>query len=133
MAALAADRSTPAREGEIITAGVKKETAIFAGSLVVKEAGGYAEPGKKAGSLVVLGRAEHSVTGGAADGDVTVKIRRGVFAWENSAGAGEITAALVGEKAYVADDQTVTKTASGATAAGKIIAVDSEGVWVETR
>ena len=134
MAALTADRSTPAREGVLITAGVKAGAKIYAGALVVKAAGGYAEPGKKAANLVVLGRAEESVTGGAADGDVKVKVRRGVFAWGNSSGAGAIDASLVGESAaYIADDQTVTKTAAGATAAGKIVAVDSEGVWVETR
>ena len=63
-----------------------------------------------------------------------MEVRRGVFAWANSAGNAAVGAGLIGEKkAYILDDQTVTKTAAGATAAGVIVAVDSEGVWVETR
>ena len=135
MAALAKDRNTPARKGGYITVGVKAGVKIYAGALVVKAAGSYAEPGKKAENLIVLGRAEHLADNtGGADGDITVEVRRGVFAWANSAGNAAVGAGLTGEKkAYILDDQTVTKTAAGATAAGVIVAVDSEGVWVETR
>lgn len=133
MAALAKDRNTPVRPGDILVAGVKKGAKIHAGSLVAKAAGGYAVPATKAQNLVVLGRAEQAVTGGAADGDVTVEVRRGTFRWANAPGGGAIDASLVGEQAHILDDQTVTKTAAGSTPAGKIVAVDSDGVWVETR
>lgn len=135
MAALAKDRNTPAREGGYISVGVKAATKIYAGSLVVKAAGGYAEPGKKAENLVVLGRAEHFADNtDGVDGAIDVLVRKGVFAWENAAGNAAVGKALVGEsKAYILDDQTVTKTAAGATSAGKVVAIDSEGVWVETR
>ncbi len=132
MAALAKDRSTPEREGVLFRAPVKKGVTIHAGSLVAKAADGYAEPASKAASLVVLGRAEEAAKGGSANGDTTVLVRRGTFKWANDSAA-PVTAAEVGEeKAFIVDDQTVTKTASGSTAAGKVIAVESDGVWVET-
>lgn len=135
MAALAKDRNTPSRKGELISVPVKAATKIYAGSLVAKAAAGYAAPASKAENLVVLGRAEESVDNtDGADGDVYVPVRRGVFRWGNSAGAGKIGVTEIGgSKAFIADDQTVTKTAAGATSAGKIVGVDAEGVWVETR
>ena len=132
MAALASDRNTPSREGDIITVPVKKGAVIHAGSLVASAAGIASAP-TKAASLVALGRAEESVTGGAADGDVTVRVRRGVFAWGNSAGGGALANTDIGADAYIADDQTVTKTDTGSSKAGKVLGVDSDGVWVETR
>ena len=135
MAALAKDRNTPSRKGNLISVPVKAATKIYAGSLVAKAAGGYAAPAAKAENLVVLGCAEVSVDNtDGADGDVHVEVRRGVFRWGNSAGAGKIAATEIGEKkAYIVDDQTVIKTAAGSTAAGVIVGVDAEGVWVETR
>ena len=135
MAALAKDRNTPRREDELISVPVKAATKIYAGSLVAKAAGGYAAPAKKAADLVVLGRAEELADNSSGkDGDIKVLVRRGIFRWANSAGAGKIAATEIGEKkAYVVDDQTVTKTAAGSTAAGTITDVDAEGVWVETR
>lgn len=135
MAALSKDRNTPAREGGIIIASVKAGAKIYAGALVVKAADGYAEPGKKAANLVVLGRAEHLADNtDGADGAITVEVRQGAFAWENAGGGGAVGHAQIGEsKAFILDDQTVTKTAAGATSAGKIVAIDDEGVWVDTR
>ena len=135
MAALAKDRDTPVRAGDLITAPVKAAAKIYAGALVVKAAGGYAEPGKKAENLVVLGRAGHLADNtNGVDGAIDVEVRRGVFAWENADGNAAVGETEVGEsKAYILDDQTVTKTKAGATSAGKVVAIDSEGVWVETR
>lgn len=135
MAVLSKDRMTPVRAGELISVPVKAATKIHAGSLVAKAAGGYAAPAAKAESLVVLGRAEEAVDNSAgADGDVRVRVRRGVFRWANSAGGGAVGQTEIGEKkAFIVDDQTVTKTKAGSTPAGTVIDVDAEGVWVETR
>ena len=134
MAALAKDRNTPSRLGVSISVPVKAATTIYAGSLVAKAAGGYAAPAAKAANLVILGRAEERADNSSgADGDVYVKVRRGVFRWRNSAGDGKIAVTEIGEsKAYVADDQTVIKTATGSSSVGTILGVDGEGVWVET-
>ena len=134
MAALTKDRNTPRRDGEFIRVPVKAATTIYAGSLVASPAAGHAEPASAAQNLKALGRAEELAdnSGGAA-GDISVLVRRGVFRWANSAGAGELANTDIGADAYFADDQTVTKASAGSSKAGKVLAVDSEGVWVETR
>jgi len=57
-------------------------------------------------------------------------VRRGVFNFVDSDGT--ITRADIGTTAYVADDQTVKKAAGtpAAPAAGIVVDVDAEGVWV---
>lgn len=131
MAALAKDRNTSSREDSLIAVPVKKSVTIHAGSLVVAD-GGYAKPGVKAQNLVALGMAEQSVKGGAADGDATVLVRRGTFLWANSSGGDAVAQADLYKDVYIADDQTVTKTDTGASKAGKAVALDPDGVWVET-
>lgn len=133
MAALKKDRGTPARAGDLLRVKVKGSTKIHAGSLVFSD-GGHAIPAKKATGLVALGRAEEAVDNGSgSDGDLTVLVRRGVFRWANATGAGAAGDAETGKDVYALDDQTVTKTSTGASKAGKCLGVDSEGVWVETR
>jgi len=136
MAALAKDRSTPARPGDVIKVPVIASDTIYAGSLVVRASGGNAAPGSAATGLVALGRAEETVdnsSGSAGDKEVTV--RRGVFLWGNSAGADLIAKSDIGNDCYIVDDQTVAKTnnSNSRSKAGKILGVDSGGVWVETR
>lgn len=132
--ALTKDRNTPTREGKFLVLPVAGETKIFAGSLVAVDIEGNAIPGIEANTLKAAGRAEEFVdnTRGAA-GDVTVKVRRGVFKWKNS-DDDPITAADILTTCYIEDDETVSKTDNdGARSeAGKVIAVDSDGVWVET-
>ena len=69
-------------------------------------------------------------TGEIADGDITVKVARGVFVWDND---GSVTAAHVLKDCYIVDDCTVTATSTGSSKAGKVIAVSDDGVAVETR
>lgn len=112
---------------------VKANTKIYAGSLVVVDAG-YAAPGRTATGLKVVGRAKTTVdnTGGAA-GDKTIEVERGVFKWANSAAGDLIAQADVLNSCFIVDDQTVAKTDGTGTrsAAGTIVQVDSDGVWVE--
>lgn len=131
MAALAADRNTPYKGTEIQDVPVKAGVTIHGGSLVVLS-GGYAAPGSTATTLIALGRAEAGVVNSGADGDVTVRVRKGkAFRWNNSAAADEITQAEVGANCYIVDDQTVAKVATGRSIAGKVIEIDAAGVWVE--
>ncbi len=131
MAALSAPRNTPERRGDILAFPVAASTTIFQGGLVVLAAG-YAAPGSVATGLIAVGRAEHSATAVAA-GSATVEVRRGVFRFGNSATTDLIAQADVGADCYIVDDQTVAKTNGTNTRsrAGKVVAVDADGVWVQ--
>lgn len=136
MVALTEARLTPHRSGDTIAAGVAADTRIFEGALVCLNAAGTATKGATALNLIAAGIAvsEADNTGGSA-GDVTVEIRKGIFRFANSAAADAITAAEIGDTAYVVDDQTVAKTNGGGTrsAAGTIFDVDAQGVWIDLR
>lgn len=130
--ALAADRNTIMKDGELLSlpmAAVK----IFAGALVAINSAGYATKGQAAVGMTYLGRAEEQVdnsTGSA--GDKNILVRRGkAFKWKNS-GTSAITQADVGRICYIEDDQTVSKTDQTGTlsAAGTIVGVETDGVWV---
>jgi len=132
MAALTKDRNTPERSGKDFQFPVAAATRIFAGSLVVLDAG-VAKPGAADTGLVAVGRADaHADNSGGSAGDVTVPVRTGVFRFANSAGADEIALADVGADAWIVDDQTVAKTDGTASRskAGRIMDVDAHGVWV---
>lgn len=131
MAALTAPRNTLERVGPISAFPVKANTTVLQGGLVVLDAG-YAAPGRTATGLIAAGRAESSATAVAA-GSAQVPVKVGTFKLGNSAAADLVTQADVGADCYIVDDQTVAKTSGGATRsiAGKIIAVDSDGVWVK--
>jgi hypothetical protein len=131
--ALSADRNTPQREGDKLVLGVATLKKIYAGSLVMRNASGYATPGAVATSCLGVGRAAEQVDNSAGlDAAKTVEIERGIFRFANSA-ALAITIADIGKECYVEDDQTVSRTDNGGTrsVAGRIADVDSSGVWVE--
>lgn len=133
--ALAADRNTPHKDGDLISVPVAATKKIFAGSLVAANATGFATPGATATTLTYLGRAEQFVDNtGGADAAKSVVVRRGkAFKWKNSAGDA-VTQAEMGKTCYIVDDETVSKTNAGGntqSAAGKVVGIDSDGVWVE--
>lgn len=131
MAALTADRNTPMKDGELVSVPVATGVTIFAGSLVVANSSGFAAPGSVATTHTYLGRAEEKVVNPGANGAVSVLVRRKkAFKWANKAGD-LVTQALLGKSCYIEDDQTVRLTATGASVAGIVIAVESDGVWVE--
>lgn len=131
---LTADRNTQMKDGELIAVPVAATKKIFAGSLVAANATGYATPGAVAATLTYLGRAEETVDNTAgADGAVSVLVRRGkAFKFANST-ADAVTQASLGKVCYIEDDQTVSATSdTGArSAAGKVVGVDTDGVWVQ--
>ena len=111
---------------------VKGSTTIFQGSIVAIDADGFAIPGKKAAGLKAAGRAEETVENSGSDGEAVVRVKRGVFVFDNTAtAANKITAADVLGPCYIEDDHTVTKLETGASMAGLVIRVDDEGVAVE--
>lgn len=131
--ALIKGRNTPYRIGDKISLPVAAGKKVFEGSIVVVNAEGYAEPATKAENLTSAGRAEVYVDNtNGANGDVTVLVRRGCFLFNNSSTAA-ITQAHVLKDCYIEDDETVSSSALETSKAGKVLAVDSEGVWVEIR
>lgn len=138
MSALSAARLTP-RQGEetipqLLSLKVAASKKIYAGALVALN-GGYAEPGATATGLVAAGRAEETADNSSGSaGDISVNVRRGIFRWDNSSSTDEIKQADVGSDCYIVDDHTVAKTddSSARSKAGKVWAVDDDGVWVET-
>ena len=129
---LTQDRNTPMKETEVLVVPVAANVRIFAGSLVVATATGFAAPGYTALGLSYLGRAEESVDNrGGAAGAAQVEIRHGkAFCWAND---GTVTQAQMFKPAYIVDDETVATADAGGTrsAAGRIVGVDADGVWVE--
>lgn len=128
----ARDTNEIANGARAIVLPVKGATTIYQGSIVAIDANGYAVPGKKAASLKAAGRAEETVENKGGDGELVIRVTRGVFVFENtSTAANKLTAADVLGPCYIEDDQTVTKLATGASVAGLVIRVDDEGVAVE--
>ena len=132
--ALAADRNTQMKDGELISVPVAASVKIYAGALVAADATGYATPGTVATTLTYLGRAEERADNSAgAAGAISVLVRRKkAFKFKNHA-ADLVVQADLGKTCYIVDDETVAKTNGTATrsAAGTVIAVDTDGVWVE--
>lgn len=133
MTALAADRNTKQRLGDIGEYPVKASTKCYQGGIAVLNAG-YAAPGTAATGLIAIGRFEETAdnTSGAA-GAIKARVGKGTFLFGNSAAGDLIAQADVGADCYIVDDQTVAKTSATSTRsrAGKIVAVESAGVWVQ--
>lgn len=131
---LIADRNTQMKDGELIPVPVAAAKKIYAGALVAADAAGFATPGAVATTLTYLGRAEEMADNTAgANGAITVLVRRKkAFKFKNAA-ADLIVQADLGKVCYIVDDETVAKTNGAATrsAAGKVIGIDADGVWVE--
>lgn len=128
MTALAADVDRPVREG-LVVAGVPLQAGVRVrqGSLLEIDAAGRVRPAAKGQGKtyfgVALGPADN--TGGAA-GALSVDVRRRATVHMAKTGT-----AVRGKKAYAADDNTVTDASAGATACGRIVDADDDGVWVE--
>lgn len=119
-------------DGLIREIGVKANAVIYAGALVVNDAG-VAAPGRTATGLVAIGRAEQTVNNtGGADNAQRIKVRRGVFGFKNKADD-LVVAADVGKDCYIVDDETVAKTHATNTRsiAGKVFAIDGDTVFVD--
>lgn len=138
MAALTAPRPQTSRLGDatrppLWKLPVKANTKIYAGALVVVDAG-YAAPGRTATGLIVAGRAEQTVdnTGGSAGAKV-IEVRRGIMKFNNSTAGDAIAQADVGKVCYIVDDQTVALTDATASRsrAGMIYQLEADGVLVQ--
>lgn len=130
---LTKDRNTFSRSRDTIVIPVAAATTIYAGALVAANAAGFAVPGSVATTLTYLGRADEQVINAGAAGDKTIIVRRAQpFKWKNS-GADPVAQASLGKVCYIVDDETVAATNGTGTrsAAGIVVGLDSDGVWVE--
>lgn len=130
---LTADRNTPRLEGDIKQMLMASGAKIYAGGLVMRNATGFATKGATALALRGAGIAQEQVDNTAGgDGDLSIKVREGVFRLANSAAADEITDADIGKLCYAVDDFTVAKTNGTNTrsVAGIVAGLDDLGVHV---
>ena len=134
MTAILTDRNTPYKDPFLVAVPLAAGVAVLAGTMAAINATGFGQMSQTAADLTYFGRFEEAVdntTG--ADGDKTAQVRRKkVFLWDNEA-ADLVTQASLGQLCYMVDNQTVAATDGGGTrsVAGVVIAIDSDGVWVE--
>ena len=130
-----AERNTPRRTGGFEYMGVykvKASTTIEAGKMVLLDVNGLAVEGAKAANHISVGRAEESATAGAS-GDTFIRVRMGIFRWNNDVAGKSFARASIGDAAYVEDDETVrTNADSSGVIVGRVVDVDDEGAWVAT-
>lgn len=134
MAALSADRNTPHMGGDMIVLPVKGATKIYAGAMVVVDAAGYAKGAVTGLGLIGVGRAEKQIDNSlGADGALNIKVRRGIFRFDNSTSGDLIAQANIGARVFAVDDHTVALTDGSGTRSrvGSVADVDSTGVDVE--
>ena len=129
---LSKDRATPLRDLQLVGDPVAAATTIYAGALVCVNAAGNAVPGSTATGLKARGIATHPVINTGAAGAATVQSRKGCARLKND---GSVTRAHIEATAYIVDDETVAATDGSGTrsAAGRIVDVESAGVWVEIK
>jgi hypothetical protein len=132
--ALTTDRNTRSREGDQFTYPVAAGARIFAGAITMLNTSGYAVPGGSGAEQICIGRAEEQVDNSAgADGDLTITVRSGVFKYANNIlGRRAIGPENIGTFCYAETDDMVAKLDIGGTlsVAGRVVGVDTDGVWV---
>ena len=128
MSAASKARNTPLKDfrlDSMLDFPVADGYQIWQGTLTVLNASGKLIPGEQATGLVSAGIALQSVDN--TDDGKSCNVFCGIGQFTNG---DSIAQSDVGATAYVKDDQTVVKSSASASAAGKIVAVDSNGVWV---
>ena len=132
MTALTQNQSTPLRAGEIVNARIGASTTIYQGALLEIAATGYCSGATKGAGKTYWGIAlEPAATGAGETATITAHHRACAhFKGDATLDTDAEKLAALGDKAYVVDDQTVSLTAAGASAAGVIVDYDDGGVWV---
>ena len=134
MVALTKGRTTPERVGDVHAGPVAAAAVFYQGGIVLRNlADGFLTHGQTVTGMVAVGIAHENLDNAAGlDGAATLQYKSGRFRFANSTGGDEITAANIGDLAWVVDDQTVARTTGGSirSQAGTIEDVDAQGVWV---
>lgn len=109
---------------------VAADAVISKGDLVAVNSSGYLVVGSEVATLIAVGRAEENVDNtGGSNGDLSCRVKRGVFAYANSADTDEIAQADIFKTVYIVDGGTVAKTDddSGRSAAGTFYGFSEDG------
>jgi hypothetical protein len=126
MTALTTDRSTPYREGDLVSDPLADGATIYAGGLYALDAAGNAVAATADGNPV-RAVALHGAESGLGDG--LVRGRRGCWRFANGSGTAALGRTDIGGVAYVIDDQTVGKT--GTAVAGLVLDIEDDEVWLQ--
>jgi hypothetical protein len=124
------DRKTDMKDGELVSVAVAA-VKVEAGHLGALNASGYLAPAADTANFTVIGRIEETVdnSGGSA-GDLTCLVRRlKAFKFANSATAA-VAQAHVGKNCLVEDSVTVSSDTTNDIVAGKVLSVETDGVWI---
>lgn len=110
---------------------VKANAVIRQGALVMVN-GGYAEEASPGTGKIALGVAQEAADNtGGTDGAVRVEVRRGVFRFQVDP-ADPPAQADLGKDVYATGPNTVAKTGTGRSKAGRLLRLDPGGyAWVE--
>lgn len=133
MTAATADRNTPSRARGFISVPIAASTTVRNGHIAAVNAAGFAVNVTTATGLTYLGRYDSTVTNAGSAGDASVMVRYDkAFQFANSS-ADPVTQASLGKVCYMEDNQTVAATNGTNTrsACGRVVGIDSNGVWVE--
>ncbi len=134
MGALSADRETASKDERVKSFPTAIATAIYKGSLVMLNSGGYLIPGADTSGCKSAGvaREKVAVAESVANGTKWLKVdRKGVYLF---AFFGTATQAQVGNLMYIYDDQTVAAVGSTTNdiVCGKMVEyVSASAVWVD--
>lgn len=111
MADATASRDVKRSDGDMITCPIEAGDVIYAGTLVIRDADGYALKGADTASCTFAGVAADTVSNaGAADGAAEVAVYvEGTYEFAFSGTASQAT---VGVAVYVVDNQTVALAAT---------------------
>jgi hypothetical protein len=132
---LSANRNAPSRRVSSITIGVKGAAHIYAGGFVFNDAG-VGRGGTPTATTPVLGVATAEVNNTGADNAVNVTAdREQAYPFNNGTSGDLLAAADIGNDVYAVDDNTVGKTSGTNTRpiAGKLVAIDAYGCWVQLK
>lgn len=134
MTSINKERGIARWSADIVTVPLAAGSKVFYGTLVAVNAAGLGVPGMASPDLTYVGAAEATVDNtDGADGTQSVKVRRSwphAMKWVND---GSINQAHFMKTAYIVDNCSVGATDGVGTrsAAGTIVGVESDGVWVQ--
>lgn len=134
MTSIARDRGLEKWGADLIPVPLAAGVKVFSGTIVAIDAAGFGVPGTEAPSLTFAGAALSSADNSEGDaGEAVVLVQRPTayaFKWVND---GTINQGHLLKLAYMLDNQTVTATdgAGARSEVGRIMRVETDGVWVQ--
>jgi len=129
--ALTKKREIVTRELAAVSHPVAAGAKIFEGGLVVLNAAGFALAGTEGADLTSVGRAHTSADNtGGPDGGTAVTARVDYACRYDNDAVAPVTRTSIMKPCYIKDDVTVSSDDTGRSAAGTVVDVDADGVWI---